>query len=118
MSKEFKRTDWMRSFKLGKARRKVTWRRAQGVHSKIRRKRFGYPRKPSVGYRTDKSVSGLVDGLKPVLVRNLNDLANLPKNAGIIIARVGAKKKMDIIKKAEEMKIKILNMKTKTGGAK
>jgi ribosomal protein L32E len=114
MSKEFKRTDYMRSFKLGKARARVPWRRARGVHSKIRRKRFGYPRKPAIGYRTARVESGLIDGMKSVLVRNLNDLSAVAKGTGIIVARVGAKKKMDIIKKANEMQIKILNLKGNT----
>lgn len=112
MSKLFKRTDWMRSFKLGKGKRKVAWRRPTGTHSKIRRKRFGYPSKPTVGHRTPTTEQNLIKGVKATLVRNVNDLSNVEKGNGIIIARVGAKKKMDIIKKAQEMKVQILNMKS------
>lgn len=110
MSKEFKRTDYMRSFKLGKARRKVAWRRARGVHSKIRRKRMGYPRKPTIGYRTALSEAHLVKGVKPVLVHNVAEVEAVEKTNGIILARVGAKKKLDMIKKAKEKGIKILNL--------
>src|SRR4051812_25023416 len=107
MSKEFKRTDWMRSFRLGKAKSRVPWRRARGVHSKIRRKRMGYPRKPSIGYRSDASESGLVKGLQSVLVHNVNEIEQIAdKKMGIIIARVGAKKKLDMIKKAQEKGLK------------
>jgi large subunit ribosomal protein L32e len=111
MSKEFKRTDWMRSFRLGKAKSRVPWRRARGVHSKIRRKRMGYPRKPSVGYRTEVAVAGLVKGVQPILVHNVQEIeAIAEKNVGVIIARVGAKKKLDMIKKAQEKGLKILNV--------
>ncbi len=114
MSKEFKRTDYMRHLKLGKRDRKVVWRRAKGKHSKIRRKRMGYPRKPEVGYRTQQSQSGLVDGMQPILVHNIQELeAITPKTQAVIIARVGAKKKLDIIKKANEKGLTILNMEKK-----
>jgi large subunit ribosomal protein L32e len=114
MSKEFKRTDWMRHLKLGKKRRNVKWRRAKGVHSKIRRKRTGYPRKPEVGYKKPASSAGLIKGKIPVLVHNIKELSILNAKNIAILARVGAKKKLELIKKAEEMKIQILNM----GGAK
>ena len=110
MSKKFKRTDYMRHLKLGKKRGKVSWRRAKGVHSKIRRKRAGYPKKPEVGYKTKRSVSGLVQGLFPILVHNVSEMSKLSSKNIAIIARVGAKKKLEIIKKAEEMHIKIMNV--------
>lgn len=110
MSKEFKRTDYMRSFKLGKARRKVAWRRARGVHSKIRRKRMGYPRKPTIGYRNPVAEQHLIKGLKPVLVHNVAEIEAVSKENGIILARVGAKKKLDMIKKAKEKGLTVLNL--------
>lgn len=110
MSKEFKRTDYMRSFRLGKNRRKVAWRRARGVHSKIRRKRMGYPRKPTVGYRTALAEAHLVKGMKAVLVHNVAEIEVVEKGNGIILARVGAKKKLDMIKKAKEKGLNILNL--------
>jgi large subunit ribosomal protein L32e len=111
MSKDFKRTDYMRSFRLGKNRRKVAWRRARGVHSKIRRKRMGYPRKPTVGYRTASSEAHLVQGMKAILVHNVAEVEMVEKTNAIILARVGAKKKLDMIKKAKEKGLKILNLK-------
>ena len=113
MSKEFKRTDYMRHLKLGKKRGKVSWRRAKGVHSKIRRKRTGYPKKPEVGYKTQRSVAGLVQGKLPVLVHNVPEISRLTSKNIAIIARVGAKKKLDMIKKAEEMHITIMNVSNK-----
>ncbi len=110
MSKEFKRTDYMRHLKLGKKAGKVSWRRAKGKHSKIRRKRAGYPRKPEVGFGTNRTEAGKINGKLPVLVHNVSELSKLSKDNIAIFARVGAKKKIDMIKKAEEMQIKVANI--------
>jgi large subunit ribosomal protein L32e len=110
MSKEFKRTDWMRHLKLGKKRGKITWRRAKGKHSKIRRKRTGYPRKPEVGFKSPVKSAGLINGKIPVLVNNIKELSALTSANIAILARVGAKKKLELIKKAEEMKIQLQNV--------
>lgn len=108
---KFLRTDWMRFSRLGKNRKKKQkWRRARGKHSKIRRKRMGYPVMPTVGYMSSRAESGRVEGKIPVLVHNLNDMKTLSKDSLVILARVGAKKKLDLIKKAQEMNIKILNL--------
>jgi len=108
---KFIRTDYKRLSRLGKNRKKLQrWRRARGKHSKIRRKRFGYPVMPTVGYKKSRKESGLIKGLKPVLVHSINELSKIGKNSIVIIARVGAKKKLEIIRKAEEMKIAISNI--------
>ncbi|MBX4211848.1 50S ribosomal protein L32e [Candidatus Pacearchaeota archaeon] len=111
MSKRFVRTDSNRFLKLGKKRKKGrVWRRAKGIHSKIRRRRRGYPAIPIIGYGTPRATAGTIQGKKPVLVHNLDEMKNLGKDSIIIIARVGARKKLMIIKKAEEMKIPISNI--------
>lgn len=110
---KFLRTDWMRHSRLGKNRKKKqVWRRARGKHSKIRRKRFGYPVMPTVGYKSARKDSGKVNGMYPVLVHNIRELSAVKKDQIVILAKVGAKKKMDLIKKAEEMNLKILNIRT------
>lgn len=108
---KFLRTDHTRFLKLGKKRRKnQVWRAAKGKHSKIRRRRKGYPLRPAIGYRRDAKLSGKVEGLVPILVHNLKELELANKNSIIIIARIGARKKLAIIKKAEEKGIKIMNV--------
>jgi large subunit ribosomal protein L32e len=116
MSKKFIRTDYWRMSKLGKRRRKLqVWRRARGKHSKMRRRRKGYPAIPMIGYKGAKKDSGKVKGLTPVLVNNMSDLQKVKAGHGAILSStLGARKRMEMIKKAESMKIKILNM----GGAK
>lgn len=109
--KKFIRRDYKRFFKLGKNRKnKQVWRRARGIHNKIRKNRFGYPSAPTIGYGTPRSEFGLVGGLKPVLVHNPSELSRVGKGSIVILARVGAKKKLELIKQAEEMKIKIFNL--------
>jgi len=112
MSKKFLRTDYWRMSRLGKRRRKLqVWRRARGNHSKLRRRRKGYPSIPAIGYKQARKESGKIHGHIPVLVSNLNDLRSIKShNAAILSSRLGARKRIEIIKKAESMKIKILNL--------
>ncbi len=108
---KFLRTDSTRHHRIGRKRRKLqVWRRPTGRHNKIRKQRKSYPVAPTIGYRTQKKGRGLVSGFNPVLIHNVKSLNSLGKNSAIIIARIGAKNKLEIIKKAEEMKIKILNL--------
>ena len=111
MSKRFVRVDTHRLLKLGKGRPKLQkWRRPKGKHNKTRLKRFSYPIQPETGFGTPKNISGQVKGLYPMLIENMADTAKLTKNNIAIVSRnIGAKKKMTIIKKIDEMKIKILN---------
>ena len=109
---KFLRTDIRRHLKLGKRRKKYRkWRRPRGRHNKIREKRVGYPVMPTVGYKTAKKDSGKIQGLAPMLVNNLRDLSKLDKgNLVILSSKLGARKKLEVIKKAEEMNLKILNL--------
>lgn len=93
---------------------KQTWKRPTGVHSKVRHKMRGYKSMVDTGYKSPKAVSGLhPSGLKEVLVHSLNDIEKINvKEEGIVIGKgVGTKKKVEIVKKAKEKGIKILNIK-------
>ncbi len=108
---QFLRSDTLRHSRLGKNRSKLQkWRKPRGRHSKIRRKRFGYPRAPTVGYGTSSLLAGKIENLTPKLVHNVAELLTLKKENIAIIARVGAKKKLEILKQAKEKGIKIANM--------
>jgi len=79
------------------------WRTPRGTDSKQRRGKRHQPKVPRIGYGT---------GRKPVeiLVANVDELSKLKKGKEVKIrATVGKKKRMDIIAKADKMKIKILN---------
>lgn len=86
------------------------WRKSKGLDSKIRRRLRGYRKSPSIGYSSPKKVRGLTkDGKKVIIVHNLKDLQ---KDTDIIISKkVGIKKKIEIIKKAQELGINIINIK-------
>lgn len=107
---KFLRSDITRHSRLGKNRKKLqVWRKPRGRHNKIRLKRVSYPVSPNIGYASEKKNAGKVKGLIPILVHNIADLEPIRKENIIIIARVGAKKRLEILKRATEKKIPIAN---------
>jgi len=88
------------------------WRRPRGSQAKVRKRLKGKPRMPSIGYGAPKELRGLhPSGLKEVLVHTPHELERIdPKKEAVKIAStVGRKKRIEILRKAEELKIKILN---------
>jgi len=88
------------------------WRRPRGVHSKLKIKERGKGFIPNPGYGAPRQLRFKhPSGLYEVLVHNLAELQKLDAKmqAARIAASVGRKKKADIMKKAEELRIKILN---------
>lgn len=111
MPKKFIRRDSIRYSKLGKNRKKLQkWRRPKGRDNKMRERHAGYPKRPSVGYKNEKKESGKIDGKNVVVIYNISDLEKSGKDKSIILGKVGAKKKMEIIKKSNELKLKIINL--------
>jgi large subunit ribosomal protein L32e len=91
---------------------KENWRRPRGIDNKMRQKKRGWPKSVSVGYRGPKNARGLhPSGYQEVLVTNVDDLLNVnPELQAIRIAHtVGAKKRFEILAKAKEKGIRILN---------
>ncbi len=104
---KFLRQSWQAYKRLGKK-----WRRPRGIHSKLRRKERGKGFIPKPGYGAPKSLKWLhPSGMKEVLVFNVNDLQKIDsKTEAVKIAHaVGKRKRAEILKKAEEKKIKVLN---------
>jgi large subunit ribosomal protein L32e len=115
MAKKFLRRIWGRYSKLGKRRKKKqTWRKPTGRDNKMRERRKGYPAVISVGYKQDKKLRGSIKNKTPVLVQNVKGLESIKKNEIVIVGNVGKKKKIEIAKKAKEMKIDVHNLNTKT----
>ena len=99
---KFLRQTWHKKIKLGKTvKKKRKWRAAKGRQSKIRLSRAGRARKPKIGW-------GIQDKKNILVIRALKQFEDL-KDKEIIIGKVGKKKRKELIKKANEMKIKILN---------
>jgi large subunit ribosomal protein L32e len=89
------------------------WRKPKGIHSKIRHKFKGRRKMPSPGYKSPRDVKGLhASGLKIVNVSSIDDVKNIKKESeGIVISKsVGMKKRFEILKKAKELNILILNL--------
>jgi large subunit ribosomal protein L32e len=93
------------------------WRRPKGIDSKIRKKHKGYPVMPSIGYRTPSKLRNLhPSGLQEVIVYNVSQLDGLhPKfNAVRIARRVGDRKRIDILDRADELGLRVLNPRMRT----
>jgi large subunit ribosomal protein L32e len=97
-----------------RSRLEKKWRRPRGWQSKMRKNRKGHPARISKGYKSPVAVRGLhPNGLRTIMVNNFDSLENInAKEEGIIISSaVGLKKRIEIIKKAKEKNITILNFK-------
>lgn len=97
-----------------KKRQGTRWRKPRGMDSKQREGYKSRGAKPTVGYRQPKQVRGKhPSGYEDILITNLTDLNTIKKETQAIriSSTIGAKKKKQIIKKAQEKQIKILNPK-------
>ena len=103
MIKKFLRRTWSRYSKLGKNRKKKQkWRNPKGRDNKMREKRRGYPKVVNIGYKKQMNKN-------PILIKNISELEKA-KGREVIIGKVGKMKKIEIAKKAKEMKIFIQNL--------
>ena len=108
MSDNFERQDKHKNRKLsGKS-----WRNPVGKHSNVRLEKKHAPAKPKIGYRTDKEIRGKhPSGYDEVMVHNTDDLEQIKpeEEAARIGSTVGGRKKAQILEKAEDQDIKVLN---------
>ncbi|MGB9709406.1 MAG: 50S ribosomal protein L32e [Infirmifilum sp.] len=90
-----------------------SWRSPRrSLDNKIRLQRKGFPPLVKIGYRGPFSVRNLhPSGFKEVIVHNPQELEGIdPSTQAVRIAStVGRRKRIEIIKKAEEKGIRILN---------
>lgn len=104
---EFKRQEWYKTVSLGEK-----WRKPKGINSKQKIGIKARGKTPRTGFGSPKLVKGLNKfGFQDVRVFNTNDLQRLDpkKNSVLIAAGVGGKKRAEIIKKAEGLKLRITN---------
>ena len=76
----------------------------------MRDKRRGYPAVVSVGYRKSAKGREKLDGMKPIYIMNVKDIAKIGKGEIGVVGNVGKKKKIEIAKKALERKVIIYNI--------
>lgn len=91
---------------------KNRWRRPRGTTSRMRRRRSGWPRKASVGYKCPESLRHLhASGLAEVLVYNADGVEGLtPSEHAVRISHtVGERKRIGILDRARALNIRVLN---------
>lgn len=95
------------------------WKKPTGKHSDVRKQLKHAPKKPKPGYRTSKEIRGLhPSGYEKIHVSRPADLQeiNSETEAVIIESKVGGRKREQILQKAEELEIKVLNQKPEEQG--
>lgn len=106
----FRREDWHKI----KAVLNSGWRKPRGKHSKMRHGFQGHQSLVNPGYGSPSDVRGLhSSGYLPIRVCNPEDLSVLDKSvhAAVIAATVGTKKKVEMVKKAVALGLKIIGIK-------
>jgi large subunit ribosomal protein L32e len=87
------------------------WRHPRGIHSKMRFGLRSYRKQPSVGFSSPKEVKGLTrEGHEHIRINNIKELEGITTPV-TIASKIGRKNKIEIIKKCQEKKIEILNIK-------
>ncbi|MEK6935579.1 MAG: eL32 family ribosomal protein [Nanoarchaeota archaeon] len=109
-NQKFLRTDSHKYSKLGvRRKKKQVYRKSKGGENKIRLNMKGHLRNVRSGFRNEKSTRGLLKGLKPVMIFNINDLKNIKKEEIGILASVGNKRKKEIAEYMQKEKISLGN---------
>jgi large subunit ribosomal protein L32e len=88
------------------------WRKPKGKDNKMRKQFSGVPPIVKIGYRGPKAARGLhPSGFIDHIVFNVNDLAGLDakKDAARLAHTVGTRKRKEILAKAANLGIKVLN---------
>ena len=100
------------------ARLDRSWRRPRGIDCRVRRRFRGAPRAPKIGYASNKKTRNLLPNyLKKFVVNNVNEvdllLMNNDKYCAEIANTVGAVKRIAILRRADELGVKITNRKSR-----
>ena len=108
---KFLRRTWSRYSKLGKGRKKKqVWRKPTGRHNKMREQTKGSAAIVSIGYRSDKKSRNKLINKKPVRINNLKELERIKENEIAVIGSIGKRRKIELAKKAKELKIDVYNL--------
>ena len=95
-----------------------SWRRPHGIDNPMRRRFRGQRSCPKIGFGSDRRTRHLLkSGFKKFLITNLKDLEILLTNnrtfAGEIAHNISARKRVQIIKRAVELNVRLTNARGK-----
>lgn len=91
-----------------------SWRKPRGKSSRMRIRRKGWPTSPRIGYKSPAKERGLhPSGLREVLVHKPEELTGLSPEKEVvrIAAGVGERKRVTIADQAQQLGLRILNLK-------
>ena len=91
-----------------------TWRRPHGIDSCFRRRMRGYPDLVNIGYGTAAATRHVLpNGFRKFLIRKVEDLEVLLMNnrtfCGEIARTLSARKKDAIVRRAQELNVRLTN---------
>lgn len=94
-----------------------SWRRPRGIDCRVRRRFRGVLRTPKIGYGSNNKTRNLLANYKKkFVVNNVQELdlllCNNEKYCAEIAASVGAVKRIQIIRRADELGVKLTNRKS------
>jgi len=107
-----RKPDFVRQESWRYKRVKGSWRRPRGKDSKMRLEIGGWPKSVKIGYRSPRKIRGLhPSGLKELIVNRPEELGSVdPEEFAVRIAHgVGSRKRKEILDKANELNIRVLN---------
>lgn len=107
-----KRPEFLRQESWRYGRLDASWRKPKGIDSKMRLRVEGWPKIVKVGYRGPKITRGLhPSGYRDIVVHNMDELKGLKPetDAARLASGLGIKKRAELIEKAKELGIKVLN---------
>lgn len=107
-----KKPKFMKQMHEAYARVGTSWRKPRGIQNKVKIRQKGKIKMPNIGYGAPTELKYLhPSGFREVLVHNVDELMKVDKikEAVKIAHTVGERKRSGILKKAEELKVKVLN---------
>ena len=110
--KKAKKPKFLRQDAHKKDKLSDNWRQPKGKDSKMRKGFRGKRRQPSMGFSSPRLVRGFNrEGFKERLVNNVSDLEGIDVSKEmVIVGAIGLKKKVEVMKKCQELKVKISNV--------
>ena len=114
MTAKFLRVDSNKYSKLGvRRKKKQKYRKPTGRDNKIRLNYAGRLRKVRIGFKNEKTGRGLIEGMKPIVVNNVNDLNKIGEGMIGLLGKIGNKRRKEIAEAILKKDVKLLKFNAK-----